>query len=296
MPKRSLAGAWLIAASATAILCTTPGAASAEAGGHARGSTSYVADALETTSSGVHRRGRLTVQGSASRLDYNDMGLPVIEIDLPEKGLRRVMFPAARTYMEFTRPQMISGRPGPCVASGYQSCRQTGREKVGGVDTEIWEIATPGADEAVRLWWDPARGMTVREEYPGGRRMHAVHREHEPYEGFHSEQWEFTYLLPGGRYLGGMAVMVPELNAPVNERRPDGTIRRLVNIKAGAVDATRFEVPSGYRRIDLPHPPPPGQTAPSGWHPMPAPAAPQGNGPFAAHSMSTFSPGDTAAR
>ncbi|MCB1513522.1 MAG: hypothetical protein KDJ18_01655 [Hyphomicrobiaceae bacterium] len=302
MSKRSLAAALLLAASPATALCTLPDGARAQSPvevapqAPARGTTGYVADALESSPSGTRRHGRLSVRGTASRLDYMDLGLPVVEIELPEQGLRRLLFPAALTYMEFTRTQVFNGKRIPCVATGYQNCALKGAEKIGGVDAEIWEIAVQDSGEPIRLWWDPSRGMTVREEYPGGRRMHAVHREHEPYEGFVSEQWEFTYLLPGGRYMGGMAVLVPELDTPVIERRPDGTIRRLVNIKSGAVDTALFEVPQGFRRIDLPHPPPPGQTAPSGWHPMNIPAAPEGTGPFAARTLPPSSPGDTAAR
>ncbi|MGD9667598.1 MAG: hypothetical protein AB7U75_00905 [Hyphomicrobiaceae bacterium] len=260
----------------------------------------YRADVLEINSAGVHRRGRLYVRGNATRLDYSHLGMPVIEIELPEKGIRRLLFPAAQTYLEFTRAQaIVDGRKVPCVTTPHQSCSKAGTEEIGGVNAEIWELGTSDRQEPIRLWWDVSRGMTVREEYPSGRRMHGLKREARDYEGFTVEQWEFTYLLPGGRYLGGMAVISPQLNAPVVERRPDGLIRRLVNIKMEPIDASAFQIPQGYRRIELPYPPPPGQTAPSGWQPIPQPSAPEGAGSYAARNAPLPPPsteGDTARR
>lgn len=288
MLKRSVAQALL-----TAVLTASSGAVTGSA--CAEEEIAYRADALEINSAGVHRNGKLYVRGAASRLDYVHLGMPVIEIELPDKGVRRLLFPAARTYLEFQRSQTtVDGKRAPCVTTEHQSCGRTGREKMGGVATEIWELSAPDWREPIRLWWDPTRGMSVREEYPGGRRMHGLMREGYDHEGLKTEQWEFTYLLPGGRYLGGMAVFAPKLNAPVIERRPDGIIRRLVNIKLEGIDPVAFQVPEGYRRIELPYPPPPGQTVPSGWQPTPAP---QGAGPYAAQ----FSPlplieGDTARR
>ena len=270
-------------------------------GGSARADEiSYSADALEDNPAGARRAGRLYVRGSATRYDYLHMGSPVIEIDLPQHGLRRILYPAARTYMEFSAPSESATGKVPCVATTYQTCAKAGSEELGGVATDVWDLGLAGRKGSVRLWWDKSRAMTVREEYPDGRRMHGLKREAEDYEGFKAEQWEFTYLLPGGRYLGGMAVIVPELKTPVVERRPDGTLRRLVNIKTRDIDAAYFDVPQGYRRITLPVQPAPGQTPPSGWQPMTLPPAPQGRGPFAQIGggipRMTSSEGDTAAR
>lgn len=294
MAKRILARAWLAVG-----LLAAGGAVSGEA---CAGEIAYSARALEIAPSGIHRNGRLLVRGSASRLEYHHMGMPVIEIEQPDRGVRRVLFPVTRTYLEYSHPQArIDGSKAPCVTTAHQICTKTGREQIGGVETDVWELRTAGRGDVIRLWWSPSHGMIVREEYPDGRRMHGLKREAQPHEGFATEQWEFTYMLPGGRYLGGMAIIARDLDAPVVERRPDGTIRRLVDIKRGSLDAAMFELPPGYRRINLPYPPPPGQTAPSGWQPMPSPmpGAPQGDGPYAARfapQPPNLSEGATAAR
>lgn len=260
----------------------------------------YSADALEINSAGVHRAGRLYVRGTATRLDYRHMGLPMIEIELPDKGIRRLLYPAAQTYLEFKLAQTtVDGRRVACVTTAHQTCSKAGSEEIGGIVAEVWELGTSDRQEPIRLWWDPSRGMAVREEYPSGRRMHGLKREADDYEGLKVEQWEFTYLLPGGRYLGGMAVISLKLNAPVIERRPDGIIRRLVNIKSETFDASAFETPPGYRRIELPFPPAPGQTAMIGWQPIPPPSSPVGANPYAAQFAPLASPstvGDTARR
>jgi hypothetical protein len=204
---------------------------------------SYVADTLESNPSDVQRMGRLYVRSSASRYEYFHMGMPVAEIELPGQGVRRMLFPVTRTYTEFSRPQTNTA---PCVTTDHQICRKTGTEYMGGLETEVRELEMAGATEPIQLWWAPKRSMIVREDYPSNRRMHALRREAEPYEDHAAEQWELTYLLPRGRYLGGMAILAPELSAPVVERRPDRMIRRLVNINMQDTAAALFEIPSGF--------------------------------------------------
>lgn len=246
------------------------------AGAANAGDVSFTADALERHPTSGMRSGRLYVSGTSSRFEFQRMGTPVVEIDLPTQGVRRIVFPATKTYLEFRGPpRTLRGNEAPCLTTAYQTCRKVGEENHGGVEAEIWSLGISGTDDAVRIWWDPERRMTVREEYPGGYRMHALKRSHENYEKHEAEQWEFTYLLPYGRYLGGMAIIVPDLKTPVVERRPDGLIRRLVNIEQRDVDASRFEAPAGFRRIELPNPPPPGYTPPPlGWQPMSTPPRP----------------------
>ena len=144
--------------------------------------------------------------------------------------------------------------------------------------------------------------MVVREERPGGWRMHAVKRDADDYEGLTVERWEFTYLLPGGRYIGGMAIIAPDLKTPVVERRPDGLIRRLVNIKTGEADENLFKVPDGFVRLAPPqHHKFRVPAAPTNRRPPTSPPETNGDGPFAGRggpksSSMLSTKGDTAGR
>lgn len=204
---------------------------------------SYAAGTLESNRSGVQRTGGLYMRGSARRYEYFPMGMPVAEIELPDQGVRRMLLPVTRTYLEFSRPQTNTA---PCLTTDRQICRKTGTECMGGLETGGWELEMAGATEPIQLWWAPKRSMIVREEYRSERRMHALRHEAEPNKCHAADQWEFTCLLPRGRYLDGMAILAPELNAPVAERQPDGMIRRLVNINMQDNAAALFEISSGF--------------------------------------------------
>jgi hypothetical protein len=215
----------------------------------------FSADALETHPNGAKRYGRLHVLGSASSYEYKRMGISIIEIELPASGIRRVLFPASRTYFETPLVGFTSNDASPCPSETEVDCRRTGKEVIGASTTEIWTITRSDTSGATRLWWDTSRNMAVRIEHPDGSRLQTVMRESDDYEGMHAEQWELTHLLPGGRYIGGMMIIATELRMPVVERRPDGLIRHLVNIARGGVSADVFHVPAGYRRISAPSAP-----------------------------------------
>ena len=240
------------------------------AGAAAAQQSVFSADALEQHPSGERRAGRLQVRGEDTRYEFTRQGTPVVEIMLPAQGIKRVLFPAARTYMEFRGvAQARNSLDAPCQASSYQTCTREGREEIGGVDTEMWTLGVPGGRDDIRIWWDKARQRSVREEYPGGYRLQAIKRAHAAFEGRPAEQWELTYFYPGGRYVGGMVVFAQGLSLPVIERRPSGLIRHLVNIEHGAVSDGAFEVPPGYRQIALPLPQRTGEDIPMGWRAVP---------------------------
>lgn len=236
--------------------------------------TAFAAKALEQHPSGAMRHGRLFYDNGTTRYEYSHMGTPVVEIERPAEGLRLLLFPAARTYFEFKgAPRVTRENSSPCTLSGYASCEKVGEEEIGGIDAEVWKL-TSAAGDAVTIWWDDKRKLSVREEHPGGRRMHGLRREHDDYEGLDAEQWEFTYLLPHGRYLGGMAVIAKDVASPVIERHPDGLVRRLFDIRRGDIPDDMFSLPQGYRRIEMPNAHPGTPIVPNGAQPMPWPPSP----------------------
>lgn len=264
MARRHIASAIL---AAIAIAGPAP---HADADAAAARQSDFSADALEQHPSGERRAGRLHVRGEDTRYEVTRQGAPIVEIMLPAHGIKRVLFPAARTFMEFRGPaQARSSLDAPCQAGSYQTCVRTGSEEIGGIDTEIWTLGVPGGRDDIRIWWDKTRKRSVREEYPGGYRLQAIKREHAAYEGLQAEQWELTYFYPGGRYVGGMVVYAQGVSLPVIERRPSGLIRHLVNIKQDAIGDDAFEVPPGYRQIALPLPQRTGEDIPMGWHAAP---------------------------
>ena len=265
----------------------------------------FEADVVETNGAMV-RSGRLAVKGDDTRFSYQRNGLPVVEITKPADGMKLILHPIQRTYMELKRSPAdlgpaataTGGDPGktnsdsaatadkatsdkpkaggasgekvPCALTPGFACERIGGEEHAGIATDVWTIGKPGAPAGLKLWWDKSRGIAVREEYRDGRVIQAVKQADTTYETLRVEQWERTYLLPSGQFMRTAMLFAPSLGAPVYEQQPDGTTRRLVNIEARAPDMSLFEIPKGYRKIAVGPPPP--------WSAMP-PTAPDAGTP-----------------
>lgn len=250
----------------------------------------YSADTIESRPGLGNRAGRLYVHGHKRRFEHQVMGLPVVDVDLPDEGIRRRIYPLTRSYSE----QALSSLPkdvaavlaepvgAPCKDTPVLSCKRTGTATVEGIEAEVWTLRPAGAPADARvpettIQWDPVRRIALGEQHPDGRRLAATRAGEQAYEGLTLERWTLGYTMPGGMQLAGEALVSPELGATIAERRPDGSWRRLVNVTKG-VDAKLFEVPEGYRRLPGPFDPPSQQAAPAGGAAPPPAAAPGGGG------------------
>lgn len=251
----------------------------------------YSADTVETRPGLGNRAGRLYVHGHKRRFEHQIMGLPVVDVDLPEQGIRRRIYPLTRSYAE----QALSSLPkevaatlaepvgAPCKDTPLLSCKRTGKATVEGIEAEVWTLRPAGAPADARvpettIQWDPVRRIALGEQHPDGRRLTAKRAGEETYEGLKVERWSLDYTMPGGMKVSGEALVSAELGATIAERRPDGGSRRLVNVTKD-VDAKLFEVPEGYRRLPGPFDPPPQPVAPgaaTGGAAPPSAAAPGG--------------------
>lgn len=223
------------------------------------------ADTVESRSGLGNHAGRLYLRGNDSRYEHQVMGLPVVEIDLPEQGVRRVLFPLTRSYTELSLaalPKEIAATflppvNAPCSETPRLSCKRTGEAEIAGIKTEVWTMRAAGAPADSTVHWDPARRLALRETHADGRTLEATRLGSEPYENLEVERWRITYAYPGGMRLEGQALVSPDLGITIAERRPDGASRQLVNVAKGGVDASMFAVPKGYRRIPGPGDAPP---------------------------------------
>ncbi len=208
----------------------------------------YSADTVETRPGLGNRAGRLYVHGHKRRFEHQVMGLPVADVDLPEQGIRRRIYPLTRSYAE----QALSSLPkevaatlaepvgAPCKDTPVLSCKRTGTATVDGIEAEVWTLRPAGAPADARvpettIQWDPVRRIALGEQHPDGRRLTAKRAGDETYEGLKVERWSLDYTMPGGMQLSGEALVSADLGATIAERRPDGSSRRLVNVTKGEI-------------------------------------------------------------
>lgn len=236
------------------MVCVLAGADTAAAGG-----TAFVADALQTFPNGAAQRGRLFVGPAGMRFESGAGPRQTIEIVLPKQKLTRILLPSEKVYFE--RPgavPMPTDRPAkPCRDMAGLTCEKVGTDKLDDTNTEKWRAQVEGAPGGMMMWWDPARKMILRQEYPDGRVMHMTRRGTENYEGRTVERWDVAYTTPAGPMWRAVHLYDAKLGVSVHETSPDGMMRRLSNIKETAADPKWFEVPDDYRKIESPQPPAP---------------------------------------
>ena len=174
----------------------------------------------------------------------------MVEIDLPEQGIRRFVFPLNRTYVE--QPLPAEATASPCAGGAASSCSKTGESEIDGIKTEIWTSRQLTAQRETRVWWDATRRLVLRAEYGDGTFMEAKRAADDAYEGRTVERWRVAYRLPGGRMFPAEALYDSALGMTIAEWTGDGGHRQLVNLRPGPVDSAKFEAPADFNRLDTP--------------------------------------------
>ncbi|MFN3867739.1 MAG: hypothetical protein ACK4MF_01590 [Hyphomicrobiaceae bacterium] len=234
-----------------AMIGLTALAAAAAPASTARGAE-FSADAFEARPGYGIRAGRIYVSGTSHRFDYQSHGMPISEINLPDQGLRRFVFPLTRSYVEQQLPPVPQGGT-PCPPEPGTTCVKAGDGEAAGFATEIWVIKSERGAGETRVWWDKVRQLALRATYADGRTLETRRAGEETYDGRKVERWQISYRLPNGQSFPGEALFDPALSTAIAERRSDGGRRHLVNITVAPVDKSSFEVPPGYTKLPDPH-------------------------------------------
>ena len=234
--------------------------AGAVAAAETAATTEFTADAVITMPQRGVQSGTLYVSADGMRMDSLHQGRRVIEIRLPKEGIARIVFPDERTYMEMTLPPAGAGasmgpETVPCEPSDTLGCEKVATEQLGGTELEVWEVTPKGAPKPIRIWWDANRKMPMRQAMPNGSVMQAALQNTEDFGGRTVERWEISFRSPNGRYVTGTILYDPEYALSVYENMPGGMVRELRNIRPGKPDASLFDVPAGFSKIEPPQPP-----------------------------------------
>jgi hypothetical protein len=231
----------------------------------------FTADAIETEPGHDMRYVRLHFGEKGSRYEFQVSGQPVVQIVKPAEGIALTLFPLSRTYLESKNvpsPVPAAFRPMvPCEPSPVVECRReadTQGESQAAQKIERWTVVTMSEPAGVHRWWDPQRKFAVREEFHDGRVMQANMLGTTSLDNRTVENWEFLYLSPYGGYQRGLSLFSPDLGFAVAEKQPGGVSRELRNIQPGEPDSKLFEVPEGYKKVDVT---PPALLSPPGTQP-----------------------------
>lgn len=219
-------------------------------GGAALAGPQFTADAVQTQPGQEMRYGKLMVGEKGSRFEFQQAGQPVVQIVRPSEGRTLTLYPLTRTYVE-SKSDVAGAMPdlqadAPCKPSADVECKKDADQTGLSGQIERWTV-TPKSGGGMTVWWDAKRKMTIRQEMSDGRVMQATLRGSMPFDGRAVENWEVLYMSPAGQFRRGMSLYAPDLGFTVVEQQPDGVMRELRNVQAGAPDAKLFDLPEGYQ-------------------------------------------------
>ena len=215
---------------------------------------SFVADAEQAQAGGEIQHGRMFVSTDGVRFETGSGAQQVVQIVLGKQKVTRVLIPSEKIYFEYdgAAPLPVDRPDTPCTATAEMDCFKVGDEQVDGAVLEKWTANPKGIPAVMTLWWDPKRKMVLRQVYPDGRVVQMARTGTETYEGRSVERWETLYTLPTGQSQKAVQLFDTELSLAVRERHPNGTTRRLLNIKKTPANPAWFAIPDGYKKMDAP--------------------------------------------
>lgn len=142
---------WWLAA---ALLCIAPVAAAAE-----------FSATLMVTDAGKAMPGKIYVRDGKMRQEFTDPDGQTVTIVRPDKKVVWVIIPQKRVYMEMPLKFRLPGQFIQMPVGALQK-RQVGKDRVGGYETEKWEVAVPagGSLEKQTIWVAPKLGSPIKME------------------------------------------------------------------------------------------------------------------------------------
>lgn len=218
---------------------------------------SFTAETVQSHPQHGTVQGRMFVSEDGSRMETTVQGRQVVDITLPRQGIKRLLFPQERTYMELIGPAVEQGRSvlspeNPCLLAGKGQCQKVGESRAGGAPVEQWSISPEQGQGPIVVWWDVRRKMPLREEFPDGRVIQVTFKGQVRHDGRPVEHWETTYHAADGKTQTSTQYYDPELGMPVREEFPDGSRNELRKIRVTAPDPSWFAVPADFQRIEPP--------------------------------------------
>jgi len=235
-----------------AMLLVTPMASAFE--------SAFSAEAVQTAPGMEPTRMKFYVASSkAVRMEMQTPRGEIIQQYFPGSGLLRVIYPAQRQYIEQKSPAPLA-LPGevvtnPCDQMPDAKCENLGEEAVGEQLAVHWRVTRQGPDnesQAMEQWLDKKRGVPLRQIFPNGARIDANLTGVEAINGRQAERWEIVMTPKNGQTQTGIQWHDTELDVTIRESLPNGSIRELVNINVSEPDASLFEIPAGFNKLEVP--------------------------------------------
>jgi hypothetical protein len=220
----------------------------------------FSADAIQAAPGMQKTQMKLYMSSNQSvRIEMMTPNGAIVQQFFPRTGLMRVIYPDRGEYLEQQSPTPLS-MPGsvvtnPCDGLPDAKCQQIGDEMIDGQPAVHWQIVRRGPngqEMKIDQWLEKQRGITLKEVLPGGASIHARMAGTEKLNGRDAERWEVVMSSSDGKQQTGTRWYDKELGITIREEFPNGAVRELQNIRVQEPDANLFNIPDGFRKLDIP--------------------------------------------
>lgn len=218
----------------------------------------FSAQAVQETTDGNNRNGRIYVGDNQVRLEYHKGELLMVEIYDMKNRRALLIVPQQETYLERSLPEAGMANPmlppresSPCFYVPRARCRKLEQETLYGRHASKWEmrIQQKGRELVSLHWMDDERHMPLREQWPDGTVSELRPLGQERLGGRPVERWEMKTTRPDGKSTLSTQWYDPELQIAVREELADGNFRALRDIHVEPQPARLFKVPADYRQL-----------------------------------------------
>lgn len=221
-------------------------------------SKEFSANAVQVAPGRTPVYSKMFVSKDAVRTELIQQGKMLVDIAYPAKGKRVLLNPEQKTYMEMTGlpvRSFLSSKKAktPCEGVPGASCQSLGKEKVYGIPAEKWQVERKVNGKTFRSlhWIDNSRRLAVKEMLPDGSVTELIMQGKSDLNGRQVEQWESRISQPSGQSQVSRQWYDLQLRIVIREEMDGGYLRELNNIKVGKQDKKLFEIPAGFKKIDV---------------------------------------------
>ena len=220
----------------------------------------FSAIAVQATPGQADRIAMMFVTPKRVRMEYESQGKRFVEITDIDAGRSFLLLPNQRVFAVKQAPKHVTQQTrqakmpmNPCINKAKASCKKLGNETLHNRPTEKWEMLVEHKGKSYRslYWIDVERFMPLRQQWADGSSSEMRPKGDEELNGRQTEKWEVTTKGAKGNVTTSMQWYDTALKMTIREDIAGGFRRELREILQGPLPITLFQVPAGFRQVEI---------------------------------------------
>jgi len=219
----------------------------------------FSAEAVQSIPGRQSTNVKMFISKKAVRTESIMNGNTIVEIVYPKEKRRVLLNQPRKTYIEqkaqTNKSQKVKKlKNSPCDGIANATCKKLGGEKINGRDANKWEmnVQRNGQNFKSLHWLDKKRYMPLREQWHDGTVTTMTMLGKEKVNGRNTEKWQLHSIRPNGQFMDSQQWYDTKLKMVIREMLPGGYVRELCNIKVARQNKKLFNIPSDYKKEEMP--------------------------------------------